>query len=1132
MRVARPGKGSAFYPDVAQAAWGVLCARIARADGAGLAIAVLDSAAECEFFYPKLKYFLELDGKPFEIRMLPGPPRAADSDAARFDAACERIGTLRAMADAGREGRPQLFAVATAEALFAPAPSPSAAVPLEISAGMKISPRELREKLAAFGYYNETLCEAPGQFAARGGILDVYPVSADAPVRIDFFGDEIDAIRKFDPDTQLADAKIFSAAIDPIPETFGAGGGAWNALDYLGKGRADWIFFEPSAIAARSPDLFLEPEDGKIRHRGFGEVFARAGDGFFAVSALETPAESFEEAEKKIFRADGLAGISAIDADGEIGGDRFESETRSRIKFAEKLADWAEEGVDVFIASDGSGDERLAEGIFEAAGKKFKGAFVPSGFGEGFVVRDFGGLRPDWKILSKGAAGAAFVGARELFGRRQKTRLEPRRRMLSRRAQVDQLLDFSELCEGDYVVHLGHGICRYHGVAKLETDGGCEEAIKLEFEDGAMLYLPLHKSHLLSRYIGLDKRHPKLSRLDSKSWTKVKTAAELAALDYAAELLEMQSRREIAKGFAFPEDDEWQRDFEDSFEYAETPDQLRAAAEVKADMESEKPMDRLLCADVGFGKTEIAMRAVFKCAMSGRQAAVLCPTTVLCQQHFMNFRRRFGGYPIVVEMLSRFRSKSEADKIKAQLAAGKIDVLIGTHAMLSDSVVFKDLGLLVIDEEHRFGVRHKEKIKRLRAGLDVLSMSATPIPRTLYFAMMGARSMSLMETPPKDRFPVETFVREYSPETVRGAVEREVARGGQVFYLHNRVKTIAETAEGLRKMFPNLRIGVGHGQMSEQALEKLMADFIGGKYDILVCTTIIESGLDIPNCNTIIIEGADKFGLAQLYQLRGRVGRFTRRSYAWLLLHRHAGLVESARKRLGAIRQYNKPGAGFRIATRDLQLRGCGNLLGAKQSGHIAGVGFDLYCALLKRSISLLRGEKTSNVLRARVNLDFVHLGEGEKAAVDASQAENYFQEIRMREISDGNPEKVRAYIPESYIPQTQLRIDLYRRLSMASSERELDALLAEAKDRFGALPDPVKFCFYAERIRVLAEAAGALGVEAQGERLKVLLPAPNGGEYARIGGHFPILTKRRAVAKLQEIEKFLKYTLPSIRKQ
>lgn len=305
MRVARPGKSSAFYPDVAQAAWGVLCARIARADGAGLAIAVLDSAAECEFFYPKLKYFLELDGKPFEIRMLPGPPRAADSDAARFDAACERIGTLRAMADAGREGRPQLFAVATAEALFAPAPSPSAAVPLEISAGMKISPRELREKLAAFGYYNETLCEAPGQFAARGGILDVYPVSADAPVRIDFFGDEIDAIRKFDPDTQLADAKIFSAAIDPIPETFGAGGGAWNALDYLGKGRADWIFFEPSAIAARSPDLFLEPEDGKIRHRGFGEVFARMGDGFFAVSSLETPAESFGGAEKKIFRADG-----------------------------------------------------------------------------------------------------------------------------------------------------------------------------------------------------------------------------------------------------------------------------------------------------------------------------------------------------------------------------------------------------------------------------------------------------------------------------------------------------------------------------------------------------------------------------------------------------------------------------------------------------------------------------------------------------------------------------------------------------------------------------------------------------------------------------------------------------------
>ena len=469
---------------------------------------------------------------------------------------------------------------------------------------------------------------------------------------------------------------------------------------------------------------------------------------------------------------------------------------------------------------------------------------------------------------------------------------------------MDQLLDFSELGEGDYVVHLGHGVCRYLGVVKLDFDGKKEEAIKLEFEDGAILYLPLHKSYLLSRYIGLDKKHPKLAKLDSKSWIKVKSAAELAALDYAAELLEMQSRRELAKGYAFPPDDQWQREFDDAFPYTETPDQLRAIADVKA------------------------------------------------------------GYPIVVEMLSRFRTRGESEKIKAQLAAGQIDVIIGTHALLSADVDFRDLGLLVVDEEHRFGVKHKERIKKMREGVDVLSMSATPIPRTLYFAMMGARTISLMETPPKNRFPVETVVREYSDDAVREAVGRELARNGQVFYLHNRVSTIEATAENLRKMFPDARIAVGHGQMGENRLERLMSQFVDGKYDILVCTTIIESGLDIPNCNTIIIEGADKFGLAQLYQLRGRVGRFTRRAYAWLLLHRYAGLVESARKRLGAIRQYNKPGAGFRIATRDLQLRGCGNLLGAKQSGHIAGVGFDLYCALLKRSVALLKGEKTCGIER------------------------------------------------------------------------------------------------------------------------------------------------------------------------
>lgn len=433
----------------------------------------------------------------------------------------------------------------------------------------------------------------------------------------------------------------------------------------------------------------------------------------------------------------------------------------------------------MFLAADGEGDRELAKRMFADARVKFDCRFVGASFGEGFLISKFGKIRPDWKILSRDAAGAAFVGVRDFFGRRAKTELEPRRRMFSHRAQVDQLLDFSELGEGDYVVHLGHGVCRYLGVVKLDFDGKKEEAIKLEFEDGAILYLPLHKSYLLSRYIGLDKKHPKLAKLDSKSWIKVKSAAELAALDYAAELLEMQSRRELAKGYAFPPDDQWQREFDDAFPYTETPDQLRAIADVKADMESSKPMDRLLCADVGFGKTEVAMRAAFKCAMAGRQVAVLCPTTILSQQHFRNFRERFAGYPIVVEMLSRFRTRGESEKIKAQLAAGQIDVIIGTHALLSADVDFKDLGLLVVDEEHRFGVKHKERIKKMREGVDVLSMSATPIPRTLYFAMMGARTISLMETPPKNRFPVETVVREYSDDAVREAVGASLPATGR-----------------------------------------------------------------------------------------------------------------------------------------------------------------------------------------------------------------------------------------------------------------------------------------------------------------------------------------------------------------
>ncbi len=1121
-----------FLPNVASSSRAAMLS-LAISKKNGLSVIFFESFADCEFAYSRLKYFLNLRGFDYSIKVLPPQISTVQSDAGSFDALCERAGTLNAISESLSVNR-RTVVLATAETFFAQAPSPSQSLSFEISRGAVMPMEKLKAKLIEYGYYNEVLCETTGQFAVRGGVIDIYPTASTFPVRLDFFGDEIESLRAFNPDTQLADEKISRIRIDAVPRMPSGETGVeqnFSAVDYLPKenGNVEWIFCEPAVLESKFSELFSYPEDGSFAERSFKRIFDRK-EKAVGIAELEITGEMFEGSQIGGLRTENILNGS-LSFDDEIGAERFESETKLREKFISKITSWRSRGIDVFIGIDGEGDKSLAKSMFKSAKVKFDCEFIDGAFGDGFLISDFSRSRPDWKIISKDSKGVAFVGVRDFFGRRAKIDLEPRRRMFSRKAQVDQLLDFSELGEGDYIVHLGHGVCRYHGVVKLDLNGKSEEVVKLEFEDEAFLYLPLHKSYLLSRYIGLDKRHPKLAKLDSKSWLKIKSAAEMATLDYAAELLEMQSRRAIAEGRACPPDGDWQRNFDDSFPYTETPDQLHAIEDVKRDMESKTPMDRLLCADVGFGKTEVAMRAAFKCAVSGGQVAILCPTTILCQQHFRNFRERFSGYPIIVEMLSRFRTKSESQKIKVQLAAGQIDVIIGTHALLAADVDFKNLALLVVDEEHRFGVKHKERIKQMRAGVDVLSMSATPIPRTLYFAMMGARSISLMETPPKNRFPVETFVREYSDDTVRDAIERELSRGGQVFYLHNRVGTIDATAAKIRQMFPASRVGIGHGQMTENRLEKLMADFVDGKYDILVCTTIIESGLDIPNCNTIIIEGADKFGLAQLYQLRGRVGRFTRRAYAWLLLHRYVGLVESARKRLGAIRQYNKPGAGFRIATRDLQLRGCGNLLGAKQSGHIAGVGFDLYCSLLKRSVALLKGEKNCGVERATIELDFVRMGESDKNDVDVSNSENFYQEIRIREIERGTGENVKAYIPSSYIPQTQLRIDFYRKISMSASLEEIEAIRFEMSDRFGVLPEPTRYLIDVARVRICGEMRGFLKVETQGNLLKLQTRGGKTPEYFRMNGNFPRLTKRTADAKLAEIEKFLINVVPSIKK-
>ena len=1116
-----PQSKALFYPNLAKSAASAAIANIC-ARRSGVKIILCQTGGECERLYAKMSAFLKMEGCADDLRILPKLPPREDPDS--FDAYCERVGTLNAAASGAN-----VSVITTPEAILSE--TPAQAERLELRKGMSIKMEDLRKRLGDFGYYNEVLCEGPGQFAMRGGIVDVYPIASRTPFRIDFFGDEIDTIRPYDPDTQLSDGQpLAEIEID----SYTTSAGSKLAADFISKNPASWIFIEPAQLALDFPELFNVYEKIENPAPNFQKIFdRRPSDEFIGISSIEEPGDIFKAAQKIKTATEDISQYRPMPMSEGIGDERMKSENEIRKIFIGELIRWSREGFRLFIEAEGEGEQKRIKEMFAECGETPKNCvFIKPFFGEGFIA-DFDGAEKilGWEALKKGDRGAVCAGSLEMFGRRIKTDIAPRRKMLSRRAEVDALLDFSELCEGDYIVHAAHGICRYQGITQIEAGGAKQEVLKLEFEDNAHLYLPLHKSHLISRYIGLDKRAPKLSKLDSRAWIKVRTAAETAALDYAAELLDMQSRREIAEGYAFPGDGDWQDAFESSFAFVETPDQLRAINEVKADMQAKAPMDRLICADVGFGKTEIAIRAAFKCALAGRQAAVLCPTTILCQQHFKTFKDRMAAFPVVIEMLSRFRKPKDVARIKQQLKEGKIDIIIGTHALLASDVNFKDLGLLVIDEEHRFGVKHKEKIKHMREGVDVLTMSATPIPRTLYFAMMGAKTISIIETPPKNRFPVETIVREYDEDLIKSAIEREISRQGQIFYLHNRVKTIEATAEKLKKMFPKLRVGVGHGQMNERELEKLMSEFMDGKYDILVCTTIIESGLDIPNCNTIIIEGADKFGLAQLYQLRGRVGRFTRKAYAYLLLHRHARLVEKAQKRLSAIRQYNKPGAGFRIATRDLQLRGCGNILGAKQSGHIASVGFDMYCSLLKQSIARLKGEKSAAGIRASVALDFIALGEGGKKSAAVEKASNMFEELKAIQIIKDKAQILPAYIPESYIPQAQLRVDIYRRLELCASEEEVGRIKKEMRDRYGEIPQCVEILFYLAQIRICAEICGISKVETEGAKLKLRIANPAAIEFVRVNGNFPRLTKPNSIDRLREIINFLKNAYPSIRK-
>jgi len=1083
-----------------------------------------------------------------KLEILPFPEAQTGEMREAFNAASDRLAVLSKLRSVRSVSQlstlnPQLVILTTPAALLQAVPplADFASREAELARGAGRTFQALLDLLRSFDYDSEAVCEAPGQYAVRGGIVDVYPITAHQPYRLDFFGDTLEEIRTLDPVTQRSGEPVERITLTAAPRLHTSGLSA-SLLDYLNPA-THAALLEPKALE----ELFdtLAPDDGRagtplpagparngVRSLPFDESLGAACSRLFGVSDLDLATRLFDPAaHEETWDTESLSHHRAYPEERLLAHERLTAEEDARRQFLEKVAAWKQAGyaVDFVVAKEGE-EQRIRELLDEhTALKKIKPRFLRGALSEGFKIT-FREGRAGTPLPAEAAtarsgvralpAGRVVVSETEIFGR-QRTRRTIARRAVAATSAVDQLLDFSELVEGDFVVHLQHGIAQYRGLTRLESGDGIREVISLEFDDKVTLHVPLQESHLISRYVGLTKTKPQLGRVGSGRWEKARQSAERSTLDLAAELLRIQAQREAQPGHAFAPDNVWMREFEAAFPFTETRDQAKAIADLKADMERTRPMDRLLCGDVGFGKTEVAIRGAFKAVMGGRQVAVLVPTTVLAQQHLNTFRERMAGYPVAVEMLSRFRTRKEQDGILAALAEGKIDILIGTHRLIQEDVKFKELGLVIIDEEQRFGVKHKEVFKRWRAHVDMLSMSATPIPRTLYLALTGARDLSTIETAPANRLPIQTIVKSYDEQLVVEAIQHELRRGGQVFYLHNRVMSIDLVAARLRELLPGTTVGVGHGQMGADGLERMMTDFVAGQYQVLVCTTIIESGLDIPNCNTLIIEGADRFGLSQLYQLRGRVGRFKHQAYAYLLLHRHTRLLDLARQRLTAMRQHNQLGAGFRIAMRDLELRGAGNLLGAEQSGHIVGVGFELYCQLLRQSVARLKGEKHAALVRANVKLDFVFVGEG--AGTEArSEATDSFSALKQAERIEGEIARIQARLPAAYIGETRLRIDFYRRLAMAENPKQVKDLEAELRDRFGKFGEPVKALLLVTEIRVRAEQKGVLSVETQGSRLKCLRHSGRRDDFIQQSSRFPRLTAPTPLARLREIIIFL----------
>ncbi len=904
----------------------------------------------------------------------------------------------------------------------------------QLRIGDEVDLDSLKEKWIDAEYERVSSVFKPGQFAIRGGIIDVFAYTSSTPVRIELFDVEIDSIREFDLDTQISTKTLETWEIQ------------WEAIDATGA-LLDYVSEQdlhltidqdPETNPATQATLSSHPVGHTLHLEVQPSPFPSMNPGDFVM----------QEATHALIQA--------------------------------QLQEWIDEGWQLIFASAMKGER---ERFFEILGNQWK---TQAEVLERNVMHTL--LLPEQKL--------ALISLSELFGRFQATtrvtaQAEFWQNAASRHAKTE------ELSAGELVVHAEYGVGELLEVTSPE--GQQEEFIHIQYENGAILEVPIAQSHLVAKYVGVGGKKPKLSKLGDGKWAKLKQKAEGSVLDYAARMLRVQAERAAEQGTPHPPDTKWMWEFESSFPYQETPDQLTAIADAKKDMESPFAMDRLVCGDVGFGKTEIAIRAAFKAVCGGFQVVMLAPTTVLAEQHHRNFCQRMSAYPLRIELLNRFRKPSEARDTIEGLKNGSVDIVIGTHRVLSDSVQYKNLGLVVIDEEQRFGVKHKEKFKERFQQIDMLTLSATPIPRTLYLSLMGARDMSVLNTPPANRAPVITQVLAYDERVIQRAVERELDRGGQVYILHNRVVSIHKLAKRVQELVPHCRVVVGHGQMERDELEDVMHTFVDGKADVLIATTIIESGIDIPNANTILIDRADLFGLSDLYQLRGRVGRADRQAYAYLLLPQKELFTGDAKKRVSAIKQFTALGSGFKIAMRDLEIRGAGNLLGTKQSGHIAAVGFDLYCQLLKESIAKLKGERAPIRADISLRLDFVT-----------------FAESRYERGSGTCP----AFIPTSYITEGQERLSAYRRLSMCESRDALDQVQHEWKDRYGKIPPAAKNILAVTRIKLYGALAEVDSIEVKDARVMI---SRKGGYITLAKGVFPRLEKQKPNPKLAELEGLLK---------